>query len=588
MMSRLLAAKWIIPAWLLLVAVFLSITAYYIIFHHVAPLSRDQWHMYHMLFEQGLWRTSITTVSGHRHILAFLLYDIDLNFFKGNNHFLIAFDWLLNISLIALLCSQIRACIADNISRVWLIGWTIVLLCWLLNIALLGWGFNGINNYMSILNTVLSIFFLHRAVHVTQHKTFNTIIAVLLGGLATLSFGNGILVWPIGLLSLYLWRAPLRFSSYFVLGVLVFFALYLLLPGGGAVSETLRFNGWTIVLFPLELMGGPLYHLLRAWKILPEAAFSPIATGFGVLVCLLAALVLWQRLQQRLAKDKRVKTDALDALAITLILIGFGTAFLLTLTRVEGVLDPAVDRFQIWALLVWWGVSVLLYRAITPGGQRGWQLLFLLFPLLALPAQLDWGARLAEYRTRVDNALLAYQVYLPVADDAEKALHWNWQNKLPDLFPVLENLRASHRNIFTNGAADWLGKSLPATAELPACQWVLVKQEIIVANDLLNVAPIVGAEPYIVTATSAEQPLGQRFYANVAGLEWSAGLIADSNGVVRGVMQPVHNSSLPRFKRLMQDSNNNYNAYGIARLDQPVAQILLLKYDAQPLCRVSL
>jgi len=385
-----------------------------------------------------------------------------------------------------------------------------------------------------------------------------------------------------------LWRAPLRFSSYFALGVLVFFTLYLLLPGGNAVSETLRFNGWSILLFPMELMGGPLYHLLRAWQILPEAALSSIATGFGVLVCLLAALALWQRLQRRLTKADLVKIDALDALAITLILIGFGTTFLLTLTRVEGVLDPAVDRFQIWALLVWWGVSVLLYRAMTSRGQRGWQLLFLLFPLLALPAQLDWGARLAEYRTRVDNALLAYQVYLPVADDAEKALHWNWQNKLPDLFPVLENLRASHRNIFTNGAADWLGKTLPATADLPGCQWVLVKQEIIVANDLLNVASIAGAEPYVVTATSTEQPLGQRLYASVTELEWNTGLVADNNGMVLGLLQPVRSSRLPRFNALIHDSyNNNYNAYGIARLDQPIAQILLLKHN-QPLCRASL
>jgi hypothetical protein len=85
-------------------------------------------------------------------------------------------------------------------------------------LRLLGWGFNGINNYMSILNTVLSIFFLHRAVHQSLNIKRNTIIAVLLGGLATLSFGNGILVWPIGLLSLYLWRAPLRFSRVFCAG----------------------------------------------------------------------------------------------------------------------------------------------------------------------------------------------------------------------------------------------------------------------------------------------------------------------------------------------------------------------------------
>ena len=129
-------------------------------------------------------------MSGHRHILAFLLYDIDLNFFNGNNHFLVAVDWLLNLGLMALLCAQIRVCIVNPLSRWLLTGWVVVLLCWLLNIALLGWGFNGINNYMSILNTVLSIFFLHRAAHHPQHKTRNVVVSLLLGGLATLSFGT--------------------------------------------------------------------------------------------------------------------------------------------------------------------------------------------------------------------------------------------------------------------------------------------------------------------------------------------------------------------------------------------------------------
>jgi hypothetical protein len=578
MMSRALFTKCTILAWLLLVTVFLSITLYYVVFHHVSPLSRDQWHMYHALFEQGLWHTSITTISGHRHILAFLLYDIDLHFFNGNNQFLILVDWLLNLGLVALICSQIRVCIADPVLRCMLMGWTLLLLCWLINIALLGWGFNGINNYMSILNTTLSIFFLHRAVHDLQYKTRNTIVAVLLGGLATLSFGNGILVWPIGLLSLYLWRAPLRFTAWFSAGACVFFAIYLMLPGGNAVGEMLRFNGWNIVLFPLQLMGGPLYHLLRAWQILPETALSPIATGFGVLVCLLAGLVFWQRLQRRSA------VDGLDALSVVLVLIGFGTTFMLTLTRVDGVLDPAVDRFQIWALLVWLGLSLLLYRSITPAGQRGWQILFLIFPLLAFPAQLDWGARLAEYRTRVDNALLAYQVYLPGSADAEKALHWNWQNKLPHLFPVLADLRLQHLNIFSNGAADWLGKSLPVNAGLPACQWALVRQEIIVAGDLLNVSSVAGAERYVVTATSAEQQLGQRWYGNIAEQLWDAGLIADDSGVVRGLLQPVQNSRLPRFSGLMHD---DYNAYGIARLEQPAAQLLLLSHG-QPLCVSSI
>jgi hypothetical protein len=571
----------VIALWLVMIALFLSITAYYIIFHHVSPMSRDQWHMLHPLLENGLWQTSITTMSGHRHILAFLLYDIDLHFFHGNNYFLVAVDWLLNISLIAVICQQIRRCLAHPYSQIFLMGWTVLLLCWLLNIALLGWGFNGINNYLSIFNTVLSIIFLHHAVYATQHKMRNAVIAILLAGLATLSFGNGILVWPIGLLSLYLWRAPLQLVKILAAGMVLFLALYLMLPGGGAVGEALRFNGWDVVLFPLELMGGPFYHLLRGWRLLPESVLPTIANGFGALVGVLSCMVLWQRMVRRVAMD------SLDAVAITLILIGYGTTFLLTLTRVEGVLDPVVDRFQIWVLLVWLGLSLLLYRSVTPVGRRGWHVLVILFPLLALPAQLDWGARLAEYRTRVDNALLAYRVYLPVADDAEKALHWNWQNKLPHLFPVLEYLRANQLNIFSDGSAAWLGKPIPDVTGLPACQWSLVRQDKILAADLLQVSAIPGAEAYEVTGASPEQQVGLRWYANMGanvGGAWDAGLIADSSGVVRGLFYPVQHSVLPRFSGLIHDE---YNAYGIARLEQPASQFVLLE-QGRPICTAAL
>lgn len=561
----------VIAGWLVMIALFLSITAYYIVFHHVSPMSRDQWHMLHPLLENGLWQTSITTMSGHRHILAFLLYDIDLRFFHGNNHFLIAFNWLLNAGLIAVICRQIHRCIAHPYSRIFLMGWTVLLLCWLLNIALLGWGFNGINNYMSILNTVLSIVFLHHAVYTAKNKMRNAVVAILLAGLATLSFGNGILVWPIGLLCLYWWRAPLLLVKNLALGMLLFLALYLMLPGGGAVGEALCFNGWDIVLFPIELMGGPLYHLLRAWRVLPESYLPVIANGVGVLAGLLSGMVLWQRFR------RRVGMDSLDTVAITLILIGYGTTVLLTLTRVEGVLDPVVDRFQIWALLVWLGLSLVLYRSVMPLGRRGWHAFILLFPLLALPAQLDWGARLAEYRTRVDNALLAYQVYLPVAEDAEKALHWNWQNKLPHLFPVLEYLRANQLNIFSDGSAAWLGKPIPDASGLPSCQWSLLREDRILALELLPVSAIPGAEAYAFTGIPMEQQVGIRWYANMSATmegTWDAGLIADGSGTVRGLFYPVEYSVLPRFSGLIHDE---YNAYGVARLEQPASRFLLLE-----------
>jgi hypothetical protein len=563
-----------IAAWLLSLAVFLAITVYYIVCHHVSPLSRDQWHMIDALLQQGLWRTSITTVSGHRHLLAFLLYDIDLKFFQGNNHFLIAVNWLLNLAFIAVIITQVQRCIADAWSRWLLSGWIIVLLCWLLDIALLGWGFNGINNFMSILNSMLAIVVLHRAVHEPLHRRRDAVLAVLLAGLATLSFGNGILVWPVGLVSLYLWGAPLRFIGGFALGALALLAVYLLLPGGSAVGEALRFNGWHIVLFPLEVTGGPLYHLLRAWRVLPEGLLMPLAQASGVLLTVLAVQLLWQRLRRRGAVDR------LDALAIALVLTGYGTDVMLTLTRVEGVLDPTVDRFQIWALLVWVGVTILLYRSVSQQGQRIWRVLFMLFPLLALPAQLDWGARLAEYRTRVDNALLAYQVYLPVAEDAEKALHWNWENKLTHLFAVLEYLRERQLNIFTDGAAVYLGRPLPETAGLRVCQWTLVSKDSIAAKDVLETRDLTNVEAYRVEGDPAQPVVGWRWFVNVEEASWDAGLIADGSNRVRGLLQPVQNSLLPRMSGVRHDS---FNAYGVARMGQATGRLVLLQ-AGHPLC----
>lgn len=558
----------VIAGWWLSVAAFLAITAYYIVFHHVSPLSRDQWHMIHALLDQGLWRTSVTTVSGHRHILAFLLYDIDLTLFAGRNHFLVACSWLLNLAFIAVVVTQVRRCIADPWSRRVLSVWVVVLLCWLLNIALLGWGFNGINNYFSILDSMLAVVLLHRAVHEPQHRRRDTALALLLAGLATLSFGNGILVWPVCLLSLYLWHAPLRFIGQFAVGAVAFLALYLLLPGGGAVAEALRFNGWSLLLFPLEVAGGPLYHLLRAWRLLPEPLLLQLLTVTGVLACALSSLLLWQRLRRRGAVDR------LDALAIALILTGYGTSLMLALTRMEGVLDPAVDRFQIWALMIWLGVILLLYRVVSPAGRKAWRALFLLFPLLALPAQLDWGARLAEYRTRVDSALLAYRVYLPVATDAERALHWNWQGKLPHLFPLLGYLREHGLNIEADGASVWLDKPLPVSDGLPTCRWSLRRQQPVLAGELLDVSAIPGAAPWQLAATSPQQVVGWRWYAEINETAWDSGLLVDGDGTVRGLLQPVRNSVLPRASGLRHD---DFNAYGVARMEQAPVRLVLLR-----------
>jgi hypothetical protein len=256
---------------------------------------------------------------------------------------------------------------------------------------------------------------------------------------------------------------------------------------------------------------------------------------------------------------------------------------LLLLTRVEGVLDFRVDRFQIWALLVWWGVSVLLYRRATNGCEMWARLFFLVFPVLALPSQLDWGARLAEYRIRVDNALLAYQVYLPVAADAEKALHWNWQGKLPHLFPVLENLRAAQRNVFADGATQWLGRQLPADVDVPICHWFVVRQGQVQKADVLDVNGYPDAARYAVVANAATAVVGEYWYGQLDEGAWDYGVIADGAGVVLGLLHPVRASVLPRVTGVRYSAGN---AYGIARTDQ--AAKLMVLHNGIPRCVTAL
>lgn len=573
----------VIACWCLLLAFFLSVTAYYVIFHHVSPLSRDQWHMLDALFHQGLWQTSITTVSGHRHILAFLLYRIDLDFFSGKNHFLIAFDWCLNISFISVLCRQVFLDARDRLLRFFLAGWIVVMLTWLLNIALLGWGFNGINNYMSIVNTVMSVFFLHKAVREPDARIFNLCVALLSGGLATLSFGNGILVWPIWFLCLFLLRVPAVFFQWAAAGAAVFFGAYMLLPGREAVGQALLFSPVNLLRFPVELMGGPLYHLLRAWRFLPENILLQLSYAFGLLVCIATFLFVFRLLRDRPAMSR------LHVMALTLVCIGFGTTIMLTLTRVDGVLDPATDRFQIWALLVWIGLAISWCETTSLSCRRCWMVVFLVFPAAAFPSQLDWGARLAEYRTRVDNSLLAYQVYLPVAKDAEKALHWNWENKLPHLFPVLEKIRYEKRNIFADGKAAWLDQTQPLVDTLRECDMRIQKQESITAGELIDVRQYPDAAKYVVKFTQPDELVGKRWMIDVGESDWEYGVVANAAGVIRGLAQPVRNSRLPRFNGLLNDA---YNAYAVTRTDGDMStgdsHQLLLFAAGKPLCRYSL
>ena len=95
--SHLPVVACLIPALL-----FVGVGVYFISGFHVWPLSRDQWHMYAPYFQLGLWDALLQPMSSHRHIFPFFFFHLDMAFFHGMNHFLVACGAGFNTLIVAL------------------------------------------------------------------------------------------------------------------------------------------------------------------------------------------------------------------------------------------------------------------------------------------------------------------------------------------------------------------------------------------------------------------------------------------------------------------------------------------------------
>lgn len=544
--------------WLLACAVFLAVAAYYLINFHVSPLSRDQWHMYAQLFDEGLWQTSLATVSGHRHLFAFSLFWLDWQYFAGANHFLVACAWLLNALLLGLL---VRTVWYEAPARTVLAVTVVLLGSWLINLALLGWGFNGINNYLSIVPSLYGLFFLGLAVQSKQRLWLG--VAVACGLVATLSFGNGAVVWPAGVLLLWGMRAGAWAYGCWLLGSSAGFALYFLLPGAEVVNQSLLFNGWYTLMYPFEQLGGPVWHLLRPLPWFNSPLGMVLAKGAGYVFGGFSLAYLFRQIVLRKLRGN------LALLSCALQLTGWGTLALLTITRPEPMLDISIDRFQIWALLVWLGLLLAYWPVV--GFRRVLLPLALLFPLVALPSQLDWGARLAEYHNRTAQGLLSWMIALPVANDAERALHWNWQQKIEPMQQVLARAEQDQANLYRLLPPQTLGERV---AELPQCAAKLER---------LRLLPIVGRELYQPPEALKQGVVGWRLYGELPDASRAAVLL-DADRAAIGYTLPITHSLLPRSSGVR---HGGYNVYGAAKANLP--PVFLVRYQAgQAVCEIRL
>jgi hypothetical protein len=551
-------------------ATFVAISFYYIIFFHVSPLSRDQWDQYAPYFQHGLLNAALTPMSGvHRYVFPFLLFDIDMRCFGGDNHFLVLFGTALDLLILGLLGSSlIRDPSLSRAEKQAFLVLAITALLWLGNIAQLGWGFMSTQYYLAISSYLFAIFSAHQFCE--TRKTAWLVSCLASGIISTFSFGMGILAWPVLLLFAHTWRAPLRFNVLVMMCLLVCLALFLLLPGRDAIVGSLVFSPTNSLDFIFHLAGGPIYYLLRSYRLFDVGTLKSLASGASVIATTLGIFLL---LRVILSRKQR---SLFCWLCAALMLCGLGSAALVSLARNPFFLDVWVDRFQIWATLFWLGWLPLLYlelKKVRLPSLAGKIFLGCLccFPLVALPSQLDMGSRLAEYKIRVQQALLSYQVGIPDKNAAEDALHWNWENKLENFFTVFNYLRTERKNIYsTTDDTTLLGKplaNLDIHNQTPILALQHIKTSTVTRDDLLDLSTLPAANTFAAfSAASPDDPVAYQLTALVTTQNrWTHALITNESGIVIGLGLAIHHSLLPRSN--LKHIGNDYNLYAVVRND---------------------
>lgn len=210
------------------------------------------------------------------------------------------------------------------------------------------WGFHLLDTFAGLC-MVTAIFVLSQKTITLKQVVCATVLAVL----ASYSIGNGMTIWPVGLvlLLLHVVQQPARDLRY-VLGWVL--AAVLVVFG--------YFAGYTATFMnedALDILGSPVGYALYCFAYLggPLASFSgPLALVFGLAGSFLLIFLLY-RIVVREGIDLRVVSPY-----IGLAMVACGSAVLTGLKHhPEGMNQALSSRFLIWSTLFWVGTLGLLY-----------------------------------------------------------------------------------------------------------------------------------------------------------------------------------------------------------------------------------
>lgn len=309
-------------------------------FRHVLPRIRNLLEGDFSL-NRDLWKN----MSVHRSVVPLLFIMANARFAGWNMLYETLAGFAAYVALFAVIVFQLRrTCRALDVDPV---NWAIPVVSFLL-FSLTSWkvfymGFAALQHGFVIAGAISGLILLSQ-----QGRTWLRItLAALLGLSATLSFGNGLVFWPVGLLVVLAQKSPRRWPKAVVWTVLSV-AVISLYQWDLVYPERIAYFGFTrfkSIVFTLVYLGAPLCNYNTTGAALVGLMG---VSAFGALIWILAR-------RERVGPELLIPYVALGLYAI-------GNAYLTSMGRTfYGVASPLERDWKIVATPLWISVFVLLY-----------------------------------------------------------------------------------------------------------------------------------------------------------------------------------------------------------------------------------
>lgn len=434
----------------------------FVLFHQTIPF-HDEWKYYPRrlapFLQEPFWQRIWASRSGHRLVFPGLIQKANWFWFHANLAHLIAINVGALIVSAWLLTRAAAAELTSRLGRWVLTAVVLALLLWLGQRSA-NWGF-GLTYTLAVLGVVGACYCVHRCTWPDAAWGKSWLAGALFFALvASLSWGSGIVIWPVlVLLGLALRLSRYRLLVLFLAGAAVVTAF--LIPAPGDQASGLPWPGDIHAVFiasnrALGVLGNMPAHLLAPFINGSPEVLSRWARALGGAgLCSLAGLgVVWWR-------SRPVQNWILPSFGVCLFVVG--TALIIGLAR-GGNLGPAsglVPRYRIFSTLFW----AALVCAATPLARRRPSLhrrfVVILAPLVLLlllvPSQKGGFKHMGMVKVRVQQAVVDLAVGVFDPDPLGLILPGKHDTRWKDFAFYL---RQHHLTVFHQPWTHWTGTRL--------------------------------------------------------------------------------------------------------------------------------